>query len=85
MIGGDTKVEKAEAGSVITLLTGNEGLKTDSQEVVEKNLVSGTLNALANKLWYMAHATDTNLTGKVGIAEGLTTRSVSKTITVGSI
>jgi len=83
MIGGDTKVTKAEAGSVITLLTGNEGLKTDSQEVAEKNLVSGTLNALANKLWYMAHKTDTNLTGKVGIAEGLTSRSVSKTITVG--
>ena len=83
MIGGDTKVTKAEAGSVIILLTGNEGLKTDSQEVAEKNLVSGTLNALANKLWYMAHKTDTNLTGKVGIAEGLTTRSVSKTITVG--
>ena len=84
MIGGDTKVEKAETGSVITLLTGNEGLKTNSQEVADKNLVSGTLNALANKLWYMAHKTDTNLTGKVGIAEGLTSRSVSKTITVGS-
>ena len=53
MIGGDTKVTKAEAGSVITLLTENEGLKTNSQEVAEKNLVSGTLNALANKLWYI--------------------------------
>ena len=59
-------------------------LETSSDKAEDKNLVSGTLNALANKLWYMAHATDTNLTGKVGIAEGLTTRSVSKTITVGS-
>ena len=31
----------------------------------------------------MVHKTDTNLTGKVGIAEGLTTGSVSKTIIVG--
>ena len=31
----------------------------------------------------MAHKTDTNLTGKVGIAEGLISRSVTKTITVG--
>ena len=85
MIGGDTKVTKAEAGSVITLLTGNEGLETSSDKAADKNLVSGTLNALANKLWYMAHTTgEKNLTGKVGIAEGLTSRSVSKTITVGS-
>lgn len=67
MKGGNTIIGSAAAGSGITLLTQNNG-------VTEAN-VANVLNALAQKLTYTAN--DGNLTGKVAIAEGLTTGSVA--------
>ena len=84
MTGGDFKIEKASAGSGITLLTDNKGITkgfNDSDKAADKNKVSAVLNALANKLWYMAG--DNHLTGKVEIAEGLTTSS--KALKTGNI
>ena len=79
MIGGDFKVSKALDGSRITLMTGSNGLDTSSTKAADKNLVSETLNALANKLFYTAYKNgETNLAGKVEIAEGLTSSSLSK-------
>ena len=79
MIGGDTIIANAEAGSGITMRTGSKGLDTDSVKAKDKNLVNATLNALANKLFYTEFKDGkTNLTGKVEIAEGLTTSAVAK-------
>lgn len=78
MKGGDFKIAKAAANSGITLRTDNTGLNTSSTKAEDKNLVSGTLNKLANKLYYEAYAKgENNLTGKVEIAEGLTAQSAS--------
>jgi len=78
IIGGDVKIGTASTGSNITLRTDNTGLNTSSTLAVDKNLVSATLNALANKLYYTAYTTnERNLTGKVEIAEGLTAQSAS--------
>ena len=55
MKGGDFKIAKAAANSGITLRTDNEGLNTASNKAADKNLVSGTLNKLANKLHYEAY------------------------------
>lgn len=77
--GGDFKIAKAAAGSGITMRTGSKGLDTDSVKAKDKNLVNATLNALANKLFYTACKNgENNLTGKVEIAEGLTTSAVAK-------
>ena len=79
MIGGDFIINKAEKGSEITLRTDNTGLNVTSDKAADKNLVSETLNALANKLYYTAYKDgETNLKGKVEIAEGLTAQSASK-------
>ena len=79
MIGGDTIIANAEAGSGITMRTNSRGLDTNSGKAKDKNLVNATLNALANKLFYTAYKNgETNLTGKVEIAEGLTTSAVVK-------
>ena len=79
--GGDFKIGKAAAGSGIILRTNNAGLDTSSDKVADKNLVSGTLNKLANKLYYAAYTKgEKNLSGKVEIAEGLTASSLSKRI-----
>ena len=79
MIGGDTIIANAEAGSGITMRTSSRGLDTNSGKAKDKNLVNATLNALANKLFYTAYKNgETNLTGKVEIAEGLTTSAVAK-------
>ena len=79
MIGGDTTIARAEAGSGITMRTGSRGLDTNSVKAKDKNLVNATLNALANKLFYTAYKNgENNLTGKVEIAEGLTTPAVAK-------
>ena len=79
MIGGDFIINKAEKGSEITLRTDNTGLNVTSDKAADKNLVSETLNALANKLYYKAYVNgEQNLKGKVEIAEGLTAQSVSK-------
>lgn len=73
MIGGDFIIRKAASGSGISLITDNKGLNTSSNASADKNLVSETLNALANKLFYKAYADgENNLTGFVKIAEGLT-------------
>ena len=78
MIGGDFIIDKAEKGSGITLRTDNSGLNMESEKVADKNLVNETLNALANKLYYKAYVNgETNLKGKVEIAEGLTAQSAS--------
>ena len=79
MTGGDTIIANAEAGSGITMRTSSRGLDTNSSKAKDKNLVNATLNALANKLFYTAYKNgETNLTGKVEIAEGLTTSAVAK-------
>lgn len=83
ILGGDVKISHADKGSEITLLTDRAGLDFDSDKADEKNLISGTLNALAGKLYYTGYA-DGNLSGTVKIAEGLTASSTSlrsKTIT----
>lgn len=76
ILGGDVKISQADKGSEITLLTDRAGLDFDSAKADEKNLISGTLNALAGKLYYMGYA-DGNLSGTVKIAEGLTASSAS--------
>lgn len=79
ILGGTFTVTKAQPGSGITLITDSKGLNVDSSKATDKNLASATLNALANKLFYTAYKNgETNLTGKVEIAEGLTTSAVAK-------
>ncbi len=79
ILGGTFTVTKAQTGSGITLITDSKGLNVDSSKAADKNLASETLNALANKLFYTAYKNgETNLTGKVEIAEGLTSSSLSK-------
>lgn len=53
--GGDFKITNAAADSDIVLRTDNAGLDTASDKAADKNLVSGTLNKLANKLYYAAY------------------------------
>lgn len=76
ILGGDVKISHADKGSEITLLTDCTGLDFASTKADEKNLISGTLNALAGKLYYTGYA-DGNLSGTVKIAEGLTASSAS--------
>lgn len=76
ILGGDVKISQADKGSEITLLTDRAGLDFDSTKADEKNLISGTLSALAGKLYYTGYA-DGNLSGTVKIAEGLTASSAS--------
>lgn len=79
ILGGTFTVTKAQTGSGITLITDSKGLNVDSSKAADKNLASETLNALANKLFYTAYKNgETNLAGKVEIAEGLTSSSLSK-------
>ena len=82
--GGDFRIKQAAAGSGITLTTDSKGLNTEAASGADKALVESTLNALAQKLYYTAYTNgEQNLTGKVEIAEGLLTSSVSKR--VGSV
>ena len=76
ILGGDVKISQADKGSEITLLTDRAGLDFTSTKADEKNLISGTLNALAGKLYYTGYA-DGNLSGTVKIADGLTASSAS--------
>nr|WP_293837681.1 autotransporter outer membrane beta-barrel domain-containing protein [uncultured Phascolarctobacterium sp.] len=68
---GDTIIKHAEAGSVVNMVTSNQGI-TD---------ISAALNALAGKLTYLNYATangsERNLTGYVKLAGGLTSDSVT--------
>lgn len=76
--GGNLIVKHAEAGSVISMITDNQGLNTSSNKAADKNLVSETLNSLAKKLEYRGYIVgERNLTGEVVIAEGLTSSSAS--------
>ena len=68
---GDTIIKHAEAGSVVNMITSNQGV-TD---------ISAALNALAGKLTYLNYATangsERNLNGYVKLAGGLTSDSVT--------
>lgn len=73
---GDTIIDKAEKGSGVILSTDNSGI-----DMKDKNAVEATLKALAQKVTYNDHeANGENLSGKVQIAEGLTSSSVSKNL-----
>ncbi|WP_293812674.1 hypothetical protein [uncultured Phascolarctobacterium sp.] len=73
---GDTVIAKAEKSSGVILTTDNSGIT-----MTDKNAVEATLKALAQKVTYKDHeANGENLTGKVQIAEGLTSSSASKNL-----
>ena len=76
---GDTIINKAAAGSQISLITDNSGIEMDNEYSV-----ANVLNALAGKLTYSAYATgEKHLTGYVKIADGLT--ASSKALQTGNI
>ena len=76
---GDTIINKAAAGSQISLITDNTGIAMDNEYSV-----ANVLNALAGKLTYSTYATgEKNLTGYVKIADGLT--ASSKALQTGNI
>ena len=76
---GDTIINKAAAGSQISLITDNTGIAMDNE-----HSVANVLNALAGKLTYSAYATgEKHLTGYVKIADGLT--ASSKALQTGNI
>ena len=76
---GDTVIDKAEKGSGVILSTDNSGI-----DMKDKNAVEATLKALAQKVTYSDHeANGVNLTGKVQIAEGLT--SSNKGVNIGTM
>ena len=75
---GDTVIKHAEKDSVVNLITSNKGLSINAETI------NDTLNALAGKLTYSNYAKgERNLDGKVKIAGGLTSDSV--TMAVGDI
>ena len=75
---GDTVIKHAEKGSAVNLITSNKGLSLNA------DTTNNTLNALAGKLTYTNYAKgERNLDGKVKIAGGLTSDSV--TMAVGDI
>ena len=75
---GDTVIRHAEKGSAVNLITSNKGLSINAETI------NDTLNALAGKLTYSNYAKgERNLDGKVKIAGGLTSDSV--TMAVGDI
>lgn len=70
--GGKLTIASAAAGSEIHLRTDNAGYNFDSTKAVEKNLISATLNGLANKLHYENYAAQpSHLKAYVEIGEGL--------------
>ena len=73
---GDTVIAKADKGSGVILSTDNSGIN-----MKDKNSVEATLKALAQKVTYKDHeANGGNLTGKVQIADGLTSSSKAQNI-----
>lgn len=73
MKGGDVKVLNADTGAHMILITGKNGIEkgfAETDGAGDRNKVSEVLNSLAHKLWYTAG--NSNLTGTVEIAEGLT-------------
>ena len=75
---GDTIIKHAEKDSVVSLITDNTGIDTNSD-----TSVANVLNALAGKLTYSNFANEKNLTGFVKIADGLT--ASSKELKTGDI
>lgn len=76
-VGGDTVITRADKGAGITLLT-------DKVDTNQGDTLAKALNALASKLVYSAYKNgENNLTGKVGVAEGLT--ASSKTLALEDI
>ena len=65
---GDIKINQAQSGSTIAMLTGSAGLSFDPK--ADKTNAVKVLSALAQKLYYTG--TSGNLTGTVAIASGLT-------------
>lgn len=74
VIGGNFTIKNATEGSKITLSTDNNGIDTSNPDDVQ-----GTLNKLANKLYYLGaiDGAESNLDGYVQIAEGLTSSSAA--------
>ena len=78
---GDVVIKQAAAGSHVTLVTDNTGIDTAKRDVLDK-----ALNELAKKLVYSAYVQEeTNLSGKVEIASGLTASSMGKVFKSGDI
>ncbi len=76
---GDTVIAKADKGSGVILSTDGSGIT-----MTDKNAVEATLKALAQKVTYKDHAANgENLSGKVQIAEGLT--SSSQGVNIGTL
>ncbi|WP_337799351.1 autotransporter outer membrane beta-barrel domain-containing protein [Phascolarctobacterium succinatutens] len=70
---GDTVIKHAEKDSVVSLITDNTGVAMDN-----KDSVANVLNALAGKLTYSNYVNgESNLTGYVKIADGLTASSAA--------
>ena len=70
---GDIIIKNAASGSNVSLITDNQGINTSNTTVVDN-----VLGALARKLYYTAYVDgETNLSGSVGIAEGLTGSSAT--------
>ena len=76
---GDVIIQKAAAGSSVTLITDQTGLADGFDDAKALQV----LRALAGKLTYGAYATDQNLVGSVQIASGLT--AGAKTLKSGAI
>ena len=73
---GNTIISKADKDSGVILSTDNSGIN-----MTDKKAVEAALAALAQKVTYKDHeANAANLTGKVQIAEGLTSSSASQYI-----
>ena len=76
---GDVIIQKAAAGSSVTLITDQTGLADGFDDAKALQV----LQALAGKLTYGAYATDQNLVGSVQIASGLT--AGAKTLKSGAV
>ena len=74
IVGGNFTIKNAAEGSKITLSTDNNGIDTSNPDDVQ-----GTLNQLANKLYYLGaiDGAESNLDCYVQIAEGLTSSSAA--------
>lgn len=73
--GGDTIIRTAGSGIQVNLITDNSGLHMSGTNPLDRQKINKTFSALANKLVYKAN--DGNLTGKLEIAEGLTSSSAA--------
>ena len=76
---GDVIIQKAAAGSSVTLITDQTGLADGFDDAKALQV----LQALAGKLTYGAYATDQNLVGSVQLASGLT--AGAKTLKSGAV